>query len=353
MLGVVIPTCDRLENLSHLLLSLTRQTIRDFYVVVADDGSSDGTRQVVEELALDEVWRDRLRWVGCGPNRGVRTGRARNIGVANLPAASSLVVFLDADLVLPPHALASFDRVHRSSPNSVIFGRVDWLPELVAGDVDAAIVSENLPELRTMVPKQTPRRVEGTFVGPELREDLFSHFDQSRVRLRAGWTLPLNSAWPLEVFSAVGGFDEAMVGYGFEDIELGARAAQLGVHCIPRSDVWSLHVWHPKPDRAMLENQLNLDYYLRRHGPDPVAEIDVEWDVWVHYHAERGGSIVRNHEEYWAVDRSRMHRIRLTDGSWLKPLGFCSEDSHWPVVRDSDFEAATIHDVAYGPEKVR
>lgn len=80
-----------------------------------------------------------------------------------------------------------------------------------------------------------PARVEGTFTGPELREDLFSLPPGRPVQLRPQWALPLNSAWP-------------------------------------------------------------LDLYLRRHGGNGVSEVDVDWSFWFHYHAERGGTVVRSAE---------------------------------------------------------
>jgi glycosyltransferase involved in cell wall biosynthesis len=80
VIGAVVPTCDRRDNLELLLASLAAQTFDDFAVIVADDGSSDGTHDFVEDLARSSTWKDRLRWVGCGPDLGVRIGRARNIG---------------------------------------------------------------------------------------------------------------------------------------------------------------------------------------------------------------------------------------------------------------------------------
>ncbi len=86
MIGAVVPVCNRRDNLELLLASLQAQTVDDFPVVVADDGSTDGTRELVEDLARLQKWSRRLRWIGCGPGLGVRTGRARNISAANLPA---------------------------------------------------------------------------------------------------------------------------------------------------------------------------------------------------------------------------------------------------------------------------
>ncbi|MGH3625749.1 MAG: glycosyltransferase, partial [Sciscionella sp.] len=64
MIGAVVPVCNRRQNLELLLTSLQTQKTDDLAVVVADDGSTDGTR----------------------------------------------------------------DQAHRQHPNVVLFGRVDWLP---------------------------------------------------------------------------------------------------------------------------------------------------------------------------------------------------------------------------------
>ncbi|MGH3868910.1 MAG: carbamoyltransferase C-terminal domain-containing protein [Pseudonocardiaceae bacterium] len=318
-LGVVVPTCDRRDNLALLFSSLGRQTGRDFHVVVADDGSTDGTRSMVDTLAASDPWRGRLSWIGCGPNFAVRSGRARNIGVANLPEDTSAVIFLDSDLVVQPTALETFADLHRRHPDSVIIGAVDWLPPAPRAEVAESL--DDLPTLRRLVPETQPRRIGGTFVGPELRQGLFAPGTSDPVPLRPEWSLSLNIAWPIDGFWRVGGFDEAMTGYGYEDNELGARAAAAGIGCVATAELWALHVWHGKPDTAMAQNQANLDYYLRRHGPNPLMETDIDWRRWFHYHVERGGTVVRFGSTVWALDASRRHRLALPDPGHLRLLG--------------------------------
>lgn len=347
MIGAVVPVHNRRENLDLLLASLERQSSRDFHVVVADDGSTDGTRDLVEARAAASVWGGRLRWVGCGPNLGVRTGRARNIGAANLPPDTQLLVMLDSDLVLQPAAMARFADAHTQHPGHVLLGRVDWLPPMDRRTVLAAVTEGRVDELRAQVPQRRPVRVEGTFTGPELRDGLFDHPPGLAMPMRPEWALPLNSAWPLDLYWRIGGFDETMRGYGYQDMEFGARAAAAGAHCHARPELWALHVWHPKPAKAMLENQRNLDFYLRRHGANLIIETDIDWSLWWHYHAERGGTLLRHQGQLWALNAARDRRLALPDTSWAPRLGHCGHQAEEADPR----QLATAQDcgIAYDP----
>lgn len=344
MIGAVVPVHNRRDNLDLLLTSLEQQTSSDFHLVVADDGSTDGTRDLVDARARSPIWGDRLRWVGCGPNRGVRTGRARNIGAANLDAGTRLLVMLDSDLVLQPTAMARFADTHAQHPSQILLGLVEWLPPLDADAIRTALTAHDMDGLRARVPQIQPERVGGTFAGPELREGL-RHLDPDEaLPLRPEWALPLNSAWPVELYWRVGGFDESMNGYGYQDMELGARATKAGASCLARPDLWALHVWHPKPPKAMVENQRNLDYYLRRHGSNRIIETDIDWTLWWHYHADRGGTVTQVGHALWAVSGDRLHRLFLPDRAWLVDLGHCPHAAQLGAT--DDLQAMTDHGIA-------
>jgi validoxylamine A glucosyltransferase len=341
-LGIVVPTFNRQLNLDLLLTSLEKQNFDGFTAVVADDGSMDGTREMIDSRCAR--WNGRLLWVGCGRQRGVRTGRARNIGAANLAGDVTGVLFLDSDLVSQPHAVQAFANLHRMHPESVIFGPVEWLPKLSHAWVKSQIKESRLADLRALVPKDTQGRVEGTFVGPELRPGLFERQDGHPIPIRSEWALSLNCLWPVQAFWSVGGFDESMLGYGYEDNELGARAANAGMTCLSAPDLWSLHVWHSKPEHAMWENQQNLDHYLRTHSFNPIIAADIDWTFWFHYHAERHGRLVRYGSGLWAVDASGRHRLSLPHEHWGQRLGHCVHEA-LPIEVD-ELLAMTDHGIA-------
>ncbi len=329
-IGVVIPTRDRRQNLDSLLTSLRYQTLQGFAVVVADDGSTDGTREMVERHVSDPSWGCDLRWVGCGPSGG-RRARARNIGMANLPAGNSLVVMLDSDLILQPTAIEQFAALHVKHPKDVLLGPVDRLPPMEAAKIISYITAGDIIGLRGLVPNEysvsiplasDPGKLE---VGPDYRPGFFLGEAGRPVPMVRYGPVNNNAGWPLSTVCSLGGFDECMQGWGHEDLEFGARAANKGTKCVFQPELWALHVWHAQPARSGYEWQRNLDYYIRRHG-DLELEILADWSLWFHYHSERAGCVLRCRDQLWALNRARTDRICLPDQSWLRRLGHCGHE---------------------------
>lgn len=329
-LGVVIPVYNREHGLALTLESLKRQTLQNFSVVIADDGSTDGSRAVVERARVDFDSPRRLQWVSGGPNKGVRTGRARNIGARNLSTECECMVMLDCDVILPADALALFAEAHTRHPRAVVFGMTEWLPPLRVERLSAAIQEGRVADVRAEVPRTQPQRIDGTFVGPELREwlwpGLFTHEWDKLVPLQPEWAYSNNVLYPLEVFWQAGGFDERMQGYGYQDIEFGTRVSRLGQECILSSRIWCLHAWHPKiaSETRLAEVQRNLDYLFRKHGFNEIFAGDINWTYWRHYHAERGGRLVILDEQFWVINEPCTHRLLLPSDQWIRRLGFAS-----------------------------
>jgi glycosyltransferase involved in cell wall biosynthesis len=86
--SVVVPAYDRAASIRPALDSVLRQTFSDFELIVVDDGSTDGTREVVR--AIDDP---RLRLVETPRNMGASA--ARNLGIAE--ARGTWVAFQDSD----------------------------------------------------------------------------------------------------------------------------------------------------------------------------------------------------------------------------------------------------------------
>jgi glycosyltransferase involved in cell wall biosynthesis len=88
MISVVIPAYNRESTIRRAVISVLDQTYSDLEVLVVDDGSTDGTEEVLRQISDP-----RLRYIKADENRGACA--ARNIGI--VAAQGEWVAFQDSD----------------------------------------------------------------------------------------------------------------------------------------------------------------------------------------------------------------------------------------------------------------
>lgn len=96
MISVIIPVYNNQNTLQSCLKSVDNQTFENLEVVVVDDGSSyfDKTKSVVSEFKNIKLVKQENQGAPAARNRGFRESKG------------DFVIFLDADIVLKPDALA-------------------------------------------------------------------------------------------------------------------------------------------------------------------------------------------------------------------------------------------------------
>lgn len=112
---VLTATYNRASYLPRVYESLCAQTFRDFEWVIVDDGSTDGTRELV--ASWKSFFPIRYTWK---PNGGKHT--AINLGAQM--AAGDLVFIVDSDDQCLPYSLERFDYHWRQIPNPERFAFV-------------------------------------------------------------------------------------------------------------------------------------------------------------------------------------------------------------------------------------
>lgn len=90
MISIIIPTYNEIEVLEDSIQSLGEQTFTDFEIIVVDDGSTDGTIEILENL------KKTLPDFKYFAQKHYGAGEARNLGVKN--AKGKILVFVDADM---------------------------------------------------------------------------------------------------------------------------------------------------------------------------------------------------------------------------------------------------------------
>ena len=138
--SVIIPTYNRRKWLGEILASIALQTLpfNQFEVIVVDDGSSDTTSDIVQQ-----VYPFRLRYF-YQSNQG--DAAARNLGAKQSQA--DILVFLDDDMILEKDFLANMVADPDVFANRLIVGAdILWLAETNPLDVFAPVP--------TLLPDQT------------------------------------------------------------------------------------------------------------------------------------------------------------------------------------------------------
>ncbi len=124
-IGVIIAAHNEERALSVTIMALTQQSERPDFILIADDGSDDGTLDILETLydlkpapygEIGPASRvvPELHWM-----RVPRGGKARALNAAIEHMDSDIVITVDADTLLESHAIAAMRSSFSSDPKLV------------------------------------------------------------------------------------------------------------------------------------------------------------------------------------------------------------------------------------------
>ncbi len=170
---------------------------QDYEVVLVDDGSTDGTQNVIQTARARASC---AFTVVSQPNCGL--AKARNAGIAR--AGGERIIFIDDDVLPLPNFVQEHLRSHDAHPAAIVRG--------------AAISAHSFDDLPP--PVWTIKDYSGNFF----------------------WTT--NVSVPLRTIREIGGFNESFAEYGWEDIDVGLRLRFAGVKAVCNRRAL---VYHYKP----------------------------------------------------------------------------------------------------------
>jgi glycosyltransferase involved in cell wall biosynthesis len=256
--SVIVATYNRADYLRLCLASLLAQDYAGRWeVVVADDGSTDETPQVVadaarrrDDVSVTHSWRAHERY---------RRAFILNEGVRQ--ASGDLLVFLDSDSV-PAADLLSVYAAH-AAPGRFYLGGAFPLSREFSEPALAARSAEGLSGFlaQAALPSHQEKAARKKFLARAWKSRL-AFLGLGRPKIRGN-----NFAVNRQVFEAVNGFDENFVGYGQEDSDLRDRFLRSG--CRPlclHLKALVYHLWHPVDMNARREASgegNNRPYYHR------------------------------------------------------------------------------------------
>jgi glycosyltransferase involved in cell wall biosynthesis len=114
LISVVMPVYDAGEYLVDAVASIVEQTLDDWELIAVDDGSQDGSGEILEWFALQDA---RIRVIGQA-NAGIVAALNRGCAAARGP----LIARMDADDVAFPQRLARQAEFMRRHPECVVVG---------------------------------------------------------------------------------------------------------------------------------------------------------------------------------------------------------------------------------------
>ena len=203
--SIIVPVYNRPDEVDELLESLSNQTLKDFEVVIVEDGSVKPCKDVCDKyagiLALHYYAKE-----NSGP------GQSRNYGAER--AQGDYVIILDSDVVLPTGYLQAIDDELRQNPSEAF------------GGPDAAHDSFT-PVQKAISYSMTSFFTTGGIRGGKAKLDKF-------------YPRSFNMGIRRDVYLKLGGFSKMRFG---EDIDFSYRIVEAGYKPQLFPEAW---VWHKR-----------------------------------------------------------------------------------------------------------
>lgn len=257
--SVVVCTYNNPRALAVVLAALGRQTVRDFEILVADDGSGPETRAVIERFAASAAQKVVHVWHA---DEGVRRATISNKAI--LAASGDYLVFLDGDCITPAHWLAAHLRAAERGW-FVAGGKVLMDDALTAEILEGRFDPRRLerPNLRWRDIAKSRRLVIS-------RVPLLRGVYNRNLQRRCGWVGEDSSTFA-EHLHRVNGFDERFT-LLWDDADVSERLKAAGIR--GRSIRYLapvLHLEHGRSYRSRESEQANYELFRRNQAEGVVA----------------------------------------------------------------------------------
>lgn len=258
--SIIIPAFNSKERLYYNLLSLNNQdcNFNDFEVVIVDNGSVDDTADMVRRFKPRSKFK--LKFQRLEENRGIARGRNTAIKMAE----GDILIFHDSDMIAPRDFIRRHLK-HHEEKNIVVCG-IPWkriitfyYKDLEKKDEDyqglkylkhvypkidkAPVLNQNL--IMNGLYKNYIFDLDGDFIH-EIK-GILKKYGNNLINYALPWRLFItnNASAEREKVIQAGMFDESIVGYGFEDYDLGIRLYKSGGRFIFDENIINVHQEHP------------------------------------------------------------------------------------------------------------
>lgn len=217
-LSIIISTYNSEEWLHKVLLGYTIQTENDFEIIVADDGSTNKTKSVVESFAAKfthpilHVWHE---------DKGFRKCRILNSAI--LKSNSDYLLFTDGDCIPRKDFVAN--HLKQKEKGYFLSGGYFKLPMTISKAItDDDILAQNCFAASWLIKQGLKLNFKITKL---VHNSYFAAFMNWVTPTKRSWNGHNSSGFKSDIL-AINGFNE-LLDYGGEDREMGERLFNLGL----------------------------------------------------------------------------------------------------------------------------
>lgn len=237
LVSLMISTYNWKEALSLCLYSVFRQTVKPCEILIADDGSRDDTRQLIEnmrtktDIPIVHIWHEDI---------GFRLSAIRNRSIER--AKGDYLIQIDGDVLLDKNFIA--DHLELAEKGCFVCGSRVLLDRLATIRLFRGV--ETHPTLL----KQNVSSLMNAFRSHVLRRYLANRYAKHSMHRIRG----CNMAFWREDLLRVNGYNEALEMWGQEDAEIAYRLVHIGIRKkqLKMGGV-QFHLYHKPASRANLE----------------------------------------------------------------------------------------------------
>ena len=233
--ALIITTYNWKEALECVLDSVLKQTELPDEVVIADDGSNDDTKQLIEEykckfpIPLIHCWQ---------PDEGFQLSKSRNKAIA--ASTADYIVMIDGDMIIHRHFVAD----HKRAAKKGVF--IQGSRVLLGERISNGILSKRVPVKLNFFSKDIKNRFNTLHLS--LLCTLFSKTSNNLKRTR-GCHLAF---WRKDILKT-NGFNEEFTGWGREDSEFTQRMLNNKINRIRlKFAAIAYHIYHNENSRNFL-----------------------------------------------------------------------------------------------------
>ena len=248
LLTLVITTYNWPESLELVLKSIENQTVLPGEVVIADDGSSFETQELItgfqqdSELNIIHSWQEDM---------GFRAAKSRNKAI--LKSTGDYIILIDGDMILHPEFIQ--DHIDNAVPGYFAQGsRV-----LLSQDISKTVIDKQRLKFSFFSNGLKNRK---NAIHSKLLSIIFSNKTNYLRGIRS-----CNMAFYRQDFLNITGFNNEFEGWGREDSEFAVRLQNSGIKRRNiRFNAIQFHLWHNKNTKVLLDrNNLILKNTINNH----------------------------------------------------------------------------------------